>query len=66
MDFRLFDIVALVKPLDELPRGAQGTIVDEFDNGVTVEFLNARGETLALLDLPTNDVSLVERLPIRA
>ena len=66
MDIRLYDIVKLTKAVDQLPRGAQGTVVDEAGELVTLEFLNAHGETLALLDVPVTDTSLVERSHIPA
>lgn len=61
MEFRLFDIVTLAQDSQGLPRGSEGTIVDEYEGGAMVEFLAEDGTTIALLDVPLADLRLLER-----
>jgi hypothetical protein len=58
--------VELVSGTDQWPSGTVGTVVDEFDGGVTVELVAPDGSTLALLDLPLSEVRAVERQAVPA
>lgn len=66
MEFRLYDIVKLAQDSQGLPRGSQGTVVDEFDGGATVEFLDEDGSTRGLIDIPLSQLRLVERPTVHA
>jgi hypothetical protein len=60
----LFDVVALTADLPEenLARGAQGTIVECYDDGTyEVEFTDDDGETLALCAVAPEQICVVYR-----
>jgi len=61
--FELLDLVALSKDLPEkkLQAGDVGTIVETFDGtAVIVEFIDASGDTQAVITLPTTDLRRVQ------
>lgn len=58
----LYDVVALVRDVSPLVRGAKRTVVHcsaDVPGLIVVEFLNERGHTEALLDLRDEYVELV-------
>jgi hypothetical protein len=66
MELRLYDIVKLAQDSQGLPGGSRGTVVDEFDGGVMVEFLDTDGTTREVLDIPLAQLLLVERPAVHA
>lgn len=68
MTYRNLEIVALNHDISEyeLKEGDTGTVVDVYNNerGYEVEFINSRGETIALLTLNSYDLRPVKNSPI--
>ncbi|MCW5910200.1 MAG: DUF4926 domain-containing protein [Cyclobacteriaceae bacterium] len=60
--FKLLDVIALLKdvPKKKLIKGQVGTIVEQLDdNYYEVEFINKKGETIALESLKGSDLFLL-------
>lgn len=61
-DVKLYDVVALLKdiPNKKLLKGQVGTAVEQLDENVfEVEFINSKGETVALEPIHSNDLFLL-------
>jgi len=59
---RIFDVIELLTDLPDfsLRKGEQGTIVDDYNDGVfEVEFINKKGETTALCSIPQSNFTVV-------
>jgi hypothetical protein len=59
------DVVALRAPIEGWPEGTSGTVVDVRQAFVTVEISNHLGESLALLDLPSDQLRVTRRTACR-
>ncbi len=58
----LFDVIQLLTdiPQDSLRKGEQGTIVDDYGDGVfEIEFINKKGETTALCSIHQDKFTVV-------
>ena len=68
MTYKILEIVALNHEISEygLAEGETGTIVDVYNAGVAyeVEFVNPKGETIALLTLDPSDLHSLGTDPI--
>lgn len=59
---KLFDVIELLTELPEfsLRKGEQGTIVDDYEDGVfEIEFINKKGETTALCSIHQDKFTVV-------
>jgi hypothetical protein len=57
------DVVELLAPFEGWPVGMRGTVVIDAPDCKAVEISNHRGETLAILDVPTEQLRLNWKLP---
>lgn len=58
----LFDVIELLTDIPEfrLRKGEQGTIIDDYEDGVfEIEFTNKKGETTALCSIPKDKFTVV-------
>ena len=68
MNFKLYDVVVLMEdlPHENLHKGAIGAIVEILDEGVLlVEFADADGQTVEMLDLRASQLMKVFYEPMR-
>ena len=58
----LFDVIQLLTDIPEfsLRKGEQGTIIDDYEDGVfEIEFTNKKGETTALCSISKDNFTVV-------
>lgn len=57
--FKMYDVVIAKKDLENVPKGATGTILEVYGNDdYEIEFMNAEGQTLNLLTVNAKDIEI--------